>query len=97
MIKWLSVEHLLGDKGYHSETIERQAREQGMQVQIPLRKNRKTPREYDKHLYKLRLLVENAFVHLKRWRGIATPCAKRSASFLAAAQIRCLMLWVAIS
>jgi transposase len=97
LIEGLAAEHLLGDKGYDSEAIVRQATEQGMQVQIPPRKNRKVPREYDKYLYKLRHLVENAFLRLKRWRGIATRYAKRSASFLAAAQIRCLMLWVDIS
>ncbi|MDR3792249.1 MAG: IS5/IS1182 family transposase, partial [Terracidiphilus sp.] len=41
--------------------------------------------------------VENAFRHLKEWRGIATRYAKRSDSFLAAVQIRCLMLWINIS
>jgi transposase len=30
--------------------------------------------------------------HLKRWRSIATRCAKRAESFLAAAQIRCLAI-----
>ncbi|MCE0483288.1 MAG: IS5/IS1182 family transposase, partial [Methylacidiphilales bacterium] len=41
--------------------------------------------------------VENAFLHLKRWRGIATRYAKRTASFLAAVQIRCIALWAHIS
>lgn len=68
-----------------------------MQVQIPPRKNRKKPRTFDKHLYRHRHLVENAFLHLKRWRGIATRYAKNLDSFLAAAQIRCLMLWLNIS
>ncbi|RKE91190.1 DDE family transposase [Xenorhabdus ehlersii] len=68
-----------------------------MQVQIPSRKNRKVAREYDRELYRLRHLVENAFLHLKRWRGIATRYAKNSASFLAAVQIRCLVLWLKIS
>jgi transposase len=36
-------------------------------------------------------------LHLKRWRGIATRYAKRSDSFLAAVQIRCLVLWAGIS
>ncbi|MDO4796379.1 MAG: IS5/IS1182 family transposase, partial [Brachymonas sp.] len=31
------------------------------------------------------------------WRGIATRYAKNLDSFLAAAQIRCLMLWLNIS
>lgn len=63
---------------------------------IPPRRNRKQPRDYDKALYRHRHLVENAFLHLKRWRGIATRYAKNTASFLAAVQIRCIALWAAI-
>lgn len=40
--------------------------------------------------------VENAFLHLKRWRGMATGYAKNTASFLAAVQIRCIALWANI-
>ncbi len=68
-----------------------------MKAQIPGRKNRKVKREYDRELYRLRHLVENAFLHLKRWRGIATRYAKNSTSFLAAVQIRCLALWLSVS
>ena len=89
----MSAEHLLADKGYDSDAIVEQARAQGMQAQIPPRKNRKVQREYDKYLYKLRHLVENAFLQLKRWRGLATRYAKNAASFLAVAQICCLVLW----
>jgi transposase len=67
-----------------------------MQPVIPPRSNRRVQREYDKDIYKLRHLVENAFLHLKRWRGIATRYAKNSASFLAAVQIRCLAIWASI-
>jgi len=87
----------LADKGYDSNALVEQTQEQGMQVVIPPRKNRKEPRSYDKHLYRYRHLVENAFLHLKRWRGIATRYAKNAASFLAAVQIRCLVLWLGIS
>lgn len=61
------------------------------------KKNRKEQREYDKELYKARHLVENTFLHLKRWRGIATRYAKNTASFLAAVHIRCIFLWASIS
>ena len=93
----MTAEHLLADKGYDSDAIIDQARSQGMKPVIPPKKNRTVPRPYDEHLYKLRHLVENAFLHLKRWRGIATRYAKNSASFLAAVQIRCLALWANIS
>lgn len=89
--------HLLADKGYDSDMIVAKAEAQGAKAVIPPRKNRKHPRTYDKALYKLRHLVENAFLHLKRWRGIATRYAKNLSSFVAAVQIRCLALWLAIS
>ena len=88
---------LLADKGYDSDVLVAKANAQGAQAVIPPRKNRKVPREYDKELYKLRHLVENAFLHLKRWRGIATCYAKNLSSFVAAVHIRCLALWLAIS
>ena len=88
---------LLADKGYDSDAIVAKAKAQGAQVVIPPRNNRKAPRDYDKGLYKLRHLVENAFLHLKRWRGIATRYVKNLSSFVAAVQIRCLALWLAIS
>jgi len=93
----LKADYLLADKGYDSNAIIQQAKKQGMEPVIPPRKNRKVLRKYDTYLYRLRHLVENAFLHLKRWRGIATRYAKNSASFLASVQIRCLALWANIS
>ena len=63
---------MLADKGYDSNKIIGQALAQSMEPVIPARKNRIVKREYDKELYELRHKVENAFLHLKRWRGIAT-------------------------
>lgn len=96
LIEGLSAEHLLADRGYDSDAIVEQATKQGMNVVIPPRKNRKEPREYDAALYRYRHLVENAFLQLKRWRGIATRYAKNAASFLAAAQIRCIAIWARV-
>jgi transposase len=92
----LDAQYLLADKGYDSDALVAKAEINGMKAVIPPRRNRKQPREYDKELYRLRHLVENAFLHLKRWRGIATRYAKNTASFLAAVQIRCVALWAAI-
>lgn len=97
MIEGITAEALLADKGYDTDAIVEQAKNQGMKAIIPPKKNRKIQREYDQELYKLRHLVENAFLHLKRWRGIATRYAKNTASFLAAVQIRCIALWANIS
>ena len=97
LIEGIDAEYLLGDRGYDSNEIVNQAQSQGMKAVIPPRKNRSDQRAYDKNIYKLRHLVENAFLHLKRWRGIATRYAKNANSFRAAVQIRCLLLWLNIS
>jgi transposase len=89
-----SADYLFADRGYDSDSIVDQARLQGMTPVIPPRKNRRVQRTYNKTLYKLRHLVENAFLKLKQWRGIAKRYAKTTASFLAAVQIRCLLLWL---
>ena len=68
----------------------------GMEPVIPPKKNRKEQRDYDKYLYKLRHLVENCFLSLKRWRGIATRSAKTSDAFIAAVHVRCIAIWGAI-
>jgi transposase len=97
LIEGIKAEYLLADRGYDTNAILQQAQNQGMEAVIPPKKNRAEQREYDKALYKLRHLVENAFLHLKRWRGIATRYAKNTASFLAAVHIRCIALWANIS
>jgi transposase len=97
LIDGIFAEHLMADKAYDVDALIEQISEQGMCPQIPPKKNRKEQRNYDKELYKLRHLIENAFLHLKQWRGIATRYAKNTASFLAAVQCRAIVLWAKIS
>lgn len=92
----ISAEYLLADRGYDSNPVIEQAKTQGMAPVIPPRKNRKRQQAYDSELYRWRHLIENAFLHIKRWRGIATRYAKNTASFLAAIQIRCIAIWANI-
>ncbi len=96
LIEGFQAEYLLADRGYDTDAIILQAMEQDMIPVIPSKKNRKQLREYDEYLYKIRHLVENAFLLLKRWRGIATRYAKNLASFVAAVQIRCIAIWLFI-
>lgn len=93
LIDGFIMANLLADKGYDSDAIVAKAEAQGATALIPPRKNLKQARGYDKALYKHRHLVENAFLPLKRWRGIATRYAKNLFSFVAAMRIRCLVLW----
>jgi len=97
LIAGINADHLIADKGYDTDAILEQAAIQGMNAVIPPKKNHTIQRPYDRDLDKLRHLVENAFLMLKRWRRIATRYAKNSKSFLATVQIRCLALWLKIS
>jgi transposase len=97
LIENIDAGYLFADKAYDADAILDQCKVQRMEVVIPPKRNRKVQRDFDSDLYKLRHLVENAFLHLKRWRGIATRYAKNTSSFLAATQIRCLALWLAAS
>jgi transposase len=96
LISGYSADFLLADRGYDSNEIIDFAEENGMITVVPPRKSRKEQRFYDESLYKLRHLVENAFLKLKRWRGVATRYAKNSENFLAAVQIRSIILWAGL-
>ncbi|MDP2215725.1 MAG: IS5 family transposase [Methanolobus sp.] len=97
LITSFDAECLIADKGYETSAIVMMAVERKMQVVIPPKKNRLMQRDYDKYLYKMRHLVENVFLRMKEWRGIATRYAKNTSSYLAAVKIRCLFIWLAIS
>jgi transposase len=94
LIDGFAAQYLLADRGYDSDEIIDKAIATGCEIVIPPKKNRKVQRSYDKALYRVRHLVENTFLHLKRRRGIATRYAKRLTSFVAAVQIRCITLWL---
>ena len=96
LIEGIDAEHLLADKAYDVDALIKLAMLAGMSIVVPPKRNRKIQRGYDKDLYKLRHLVENAFLHLKQWRGVATRYAKNASSFLAAVHIRCIAIWAKI-
>ncbi len=97
LIDGINAEYLMADRAYDTNEILEKVESNGIVAVIPSKKNRKNKRYYDKYLYKLRHLVENAFLALKRWRRIATRYAKNASSFIAAVQIRCILLWAKIS
>jgi transposase len=41
-------------------------------IVIPSTRSRKQTRDYDRHIYQARHLIENFFARLKQYRGIAT-------------------------
>ena len=84
---------VIADKGYDSDEIVEYIEKSEMESVIPPRKNRLKQRTYDKELYKKRHLVENFFLKLKQWRGIACRYAKHVSSFQAMLNLVFAMIW----
>jgi transposase len=61
---------------------------------IPPRSTRKTPRQFDKQLYKARHLIENFYCKLKQFRAIATRYDKTARNFLAAIHLAAAIIWL---
>lgn len=96
LISELKAPMLLADKAYDADTrVIDQIQATGRVAVIPPKKNRKQPRDYDKHLYKARHLIENFFCKLKQFRTIATRYDKTARNFLASIQLAATLIWLA--
>lgn len=78
----LQPEVVIGDKGYDSDEFVETLRKRGIDVVIPPRANRVSPRAYDAVLYRERNKAERGFNLLKQYRRVATRYEKRSRNFL---------------
>ena len=96
LIRGLVTSAVFADKAYDTNELLDYLAEYKIEPVIPSKSNRTEPRQHDKALYRLRHLVENAFLHLKQWRGIATRYAKRADSFLAIVQFKSVMSWLPV-
>jgi transposase len=86
---------LIADKAYDAEErVLEPLRAAGKSAVIPSKSNRKTPREYDREMYKARHLVENLFLRLKEFRAIATRYDKTDRNFLAAIYAAAIVIWL---
>ena len=74
----LPAQYLLADRGYDTNAIVAEAIAQGMEPVIPPRSHRREPRYYDQDLYRLRHLVENAFLNFKQWRAGGNSLCQKS-------------------
>jgi len=70
LIEGVQAKYALMDKAYDADQLIEQLKQQGIIPVIPPKSNRKTPREYDKHIYKERNLIECLIGKLKQFRRI---------------------------
>ena len=96
LIEGIDADYLLADRGYDTDAVVEKVTAAEMEVVIPPKKNRRKQRQYDKDIYEKRHHVENTFLKLKQWRGIATRYAKKASSFIASVQICAMFMWLRI-
>ena len=87
--------HVIADKGYDSAKLVEAIEAGGAVAVIPPRSNRKQPRDYDRHLYKERNLVERFINRVKQCRRVATRYDKTARNYLAFWQLASIMVLLA--
>ena len=63
-------------------------------IVMPAKSSYIEQRDYDRHLYKARHLIENFFARLKQYRGIATRYDKLAINFLSAIYLASTIIWL---
>ena len=91
----MQAEILIADKAFDAdERVIEPLEAAGKTAVIPPKANRRSPRTYDRHLYKTRHLIENFFAKLKQFRAIATRYDKTARNFLAAVYLAASAIWL---
>ena len=94
LIKDFDAQAVLADKGYDSNEIVSYIQDHQMHAVIPPKSNRIEQRQYDKHLYKERNLVERFFSRIKHFRRIATRYEKLDRNFLSFINLAFAIIWL---
>jgi transposase len=91
----IEADAIIADKAYDArERVITPLENAGKDIVIPARSHCKQPREYDRHLYRARHLIENFFARLKQYRAIATRYDKTARNFLGAIYLAAAVVWL---
>jgi transposase len=82
----------IGDRGFDSKKLVHYIESRGAEAVIPPRSNLRDQREFDRHLYKERNLVERFINRIKQFRRVATRYEKTARNFLAFVQVAAIMV-----
>lgn len=93
-IEGIAADHVGADKAYDAQNFIDFIFKQGSTAVIPPKKNRREQREYDRHLYKERHLIECFFCKIKEFRRIATSYEKLARTFLTMLTIASCLIWL---
>ena len=88
LLEEIKPQAVLANKAYDTNALLDCIAGKNAKAVIPPKANRKEQREFDRHQYRNRNLVERFFAHIKHFRRVATrydKLASRFASFVALA------------
>lgn len=82
LVEGVQATYALMDRAYDADKLIEQLKQQGIIPVIPPKSNRKVPREYDKHIYKERNIIERLIGKLKQFRRIFSRFEKWAKNYM---------------
>ena len=94
LLEDLKPEAVLADKAYDADALLACIESKGAKAVIPPKANRKEKREFDRHQYRNRNLIERFFARLKQFRRVATRYDKLTSRFASFVALAASLLWL---
>jgi transposase len=85
---------MVADKGYDCDAYIDYLKNKNCDPNIPPKRNRKIPREYDEHLYKERHQIECFFGKIKHFRRVFSRYDKAATSYLSIIYFVSTLIWL---
>ena len=85
---------VVGDKGYSSGKIQQYARQHGIRITIPRKRNEGRKGPFNRSVYRLRNRIERLVNRCKQFRRLATRYEKRAVNCRAMWLIAATVLWL---
>ncbi len=94
LIKNYEPQALIADKGYDSHPLIEAVTAKGIEAVIPPKMNRRVQREYDRHLYRERHLIECFINKIKHYRRVFSRFDKLSKNYLGFLSFVSALVWL---
>lgn len=94
LIEGFACRALIADKGYDSDDLVAAVEAGGGEAVIPPRKNRTEQRDYDRHLYRERHLIECFIGKVKQYRRVSSRFEKLSKNYLGFLSFVSALIWL---
>ncbi|MGK2913489.1 MAG: transposase [Porticoccaceae bacterium] len=95
LIEGITTDAVVADKAFDADALIAKIQASGAKAVIPPKANRVKHRDFDRHQYKHRNLVERFFCRIKEFRGIATRFNKLAGRFSSFIALVASFIWLA--